>query len=309
MVLARALAVLKQAMWLQLDGIEQPVSFDGADELVDVLQNVLRGWTITRLDSCSQLAMIQVSKGPKGYERRSPWIERGTAVVHRDPVDAVCDLLLDLQHAFIQDSTSRNDDAMLTLHAAGVRMGMGDNAGLVVFPSTHASGKSLLTTALGAGLGAGLGAAGHKVFADDQLPIVPGTPTLGVSPGFLPRVRRPLPKTLNGALADFIRSHSGPISDQFRYVNLSIEAMAPLGEKAQIKAVVLLNRRDDAAPALTPASESEVLKACILQSFGRKLGALEVLDHLHAMIQGVACYTLSYGDAQDAVPLLEDAFA
>ena len=304
MVLVVRTVVLKQAMWLRLDGIAQPLRFVGSDELVDVLKSVLRGWSMTRLDSCSDLAMIQISKGTQGYERRSPWIERATAVVHPDPVDAVCDLLLDLQHAFIEDSANRNHDAMLTLHAAGVRMGMGVNAGLVVFPSTHASGKSLLTTALGAGLGAG----GHRVFADDQLPIVVGTPILGVSPGFLPRVRRPLPKTLNGALADFIRSHSGPVSDQFRYVNLSMEAMAPRGEKAPIKAVVLLNRRDGATPALTPASESEVLKACILQSFGRKLGALEVLDHLHAMIQGVACHTLSYGDAEDAMPLLEEAF-
>ena len=301
MVLAGPVVVLKQAMWLQLDGIEQPLRFKETGELVDVLDAVLRGWSMTRLDACSDVAMIQISKGPQGYERRSPWIERGAAVVHTDPVDAVCDLLLDLQHAFIEASASRNGDAMLTLHAAGVRMGMADNAGLVVFPSTHASGKSLLTTALGA--------AGHRVFADDQLPIIAGTPTLGVSPGFLPRVRRPLPTILDAALADFIRSHAGPISDQFRYLDLSTDTMAPRGEEAPIKAVVLLDRRDGATPRLSPAGESAVLKACILQSFGRKLGALEVLDHLHAMIKGIACYTLSYGDAQGAVAVLEEAFA
>ena len=301
MVLASPVVVLKQAMWLQLDGIEQPLRFKETGELVDVLDAVLRGWSMTRLDACSDVAMIQISKGPQGYERRSPWIEPGAAVVHTDPVDAVCDLLLDLQHAFIEASASRNGDAMLTLHAAGVRMGMAENAELVVFPSTHASGKSLLTTALGA--------AGHRVFADDQLPIIAGTPTLGVSPGFLPRVRRPLPAILDAGLVDFIRSHAGPISDQFRYVDLSIEAMAPRGEKAPIKAVVLLDRRDGATPSLSPAGESAVLKACILQSFGRKLGALEVLDHLHAMIKGIAWYTLSYGDAQGAVAVLEEAFA
>ena len=301
MVLAGTAAVLKQAMWIRLDGIEQPLRFEGGDELEDVLKSVLRGWPMTRLETCSDLAMIQISKGPHGYERRSPWIERGSAVVHPDPVDAVCDLLLDLQHAYIEDRARHGGDALLTLHAAGVRMGTDDNAGLVVAPSTHASGKSLLTTALGA--------AGHRVFADDQLPIIAGTPTLGVSPGFLPRVRRPLPATWDAALADFIRSHPGPVSDQFRYVNLNVEAMAPRGEKAPIKAVVLLDRRDGATPSLSPAGESAVLKACILQSFGRKLGALEVLDHLHAMIKGIACYTLSYGDAQDAVAVLEEAFA
>lgn len=301
MVLAHSIAVLKQVMWLRLDGIKQPLRFNGADELVDVLQSILRGWSLTRLDSCSDLAMIQITKGPQGYERRSPWIERGTAIVHGDPVDAVCDLLLDLQHAYIEDAANRGAEPLLTLHAAGVRLGDGDDAGLVVFPSTHASGKSLLTTALGA--------AGHQVFADDQLPIIADAPTLGVSPGFLPRVRRPLPETLDAALADFIRSHPGPISDQFRYVNLSEDAMAPRGETAPIKAVVLLDRRDGATSNLSPAGESAVLKACILQSFGRKLGAMEVLDHLHAMIKDIACYTLSYGDAQGAVAVLEEAFA
>jgi len=301
MVLAHSVAVLKQAMWLRLDGIKQPLRFDGADELVDVLQSILRGWSLTRLDSCSDLAMIQITKGPQGYERRSPWIERGTAVVHGDPVDAVCDLLLDLQHAYIEDAANRGAEPLLTLHAAGVRLGDGDDAGLVVFPSTHASGKSLLTTALGA--------AGQRVFADDQLPIVPGTPTLGVSPGFLPRVRRPLPDTLDDDLSTFIRNHAGPISNKFRYVDLADDAMAPLGEQASIKAVVLLDRRDGAETSLKPAGESEVLKACILQSFGRKLGALEVLDHLHAMTKGLECYTLSYDDAQDAVPVLNETFA
>ncbi|HEY9081116.1 hypothetical protein [Magnetovibrio sp.] len=301
MVLARPTVVLKQAMWLRLDGIKQPLRFDGTDELVDVLNDVLRGWRLTRLDSSPDMGLIHLSKGPKGYQRRSPWIERGTAVVHPDPVDAVCDLLLDLHHAFIEDSAKHGGEAMLTLHAAGVRMGGGADAGLVVFPSTHASGKSLLTTALGA--------ARHRVFADDQLPIVPGTPTLGVSPGFLPRVRRPLPDDLDDKLAEFIRGHAGPTSDQFRYVDLNADAMAPRGEKAPIKAVVLLDRRDGATPTLTPASESAILKACILQSFGRTLNALEVLDHLHAMIQGIDGYTLSYADAQDAVAVLSEAFA
>ena len=173
--------------------------------------------------------------------------------------------------------------------------------GLVVFPSTHATGKSLLTTALAH--------AGMRVFADDQLPIVPGRPTTAVAPGFLPRLRRPLPDDLKPDLTDFIRAHPGPMSQQFRYVDLDDVVLAPLGERAPIKALVLLNREPGAKPKIEPVSEAAVLKACVLQSFGRTLGALEVLDHLHAMTQGVTCVKLTYATASEATALLQETFA
>ena len=282
-------------MWVKLDGIQNPIRFDGTDDLVDVLKAVLRGWPMDCSETSDDQAIIHISKGSNGYERRSPWIAQGTAVAHPDQVDAVCDLLLDLLRAHIEANPER-----LALHAAGVEMGSGYDAGLVVFPSTHATGKSLLTTALAA--------QGHRVFADDQLPVLPGSPTVGISPGFLPRLRRPLPDSLNTTLATFIRAHAGPMSDAFRYVDLDENVMAPLNTQAPIKAVVLLERQTGAKPGLKPATENEVLKACILQSFGRKMGAIEVLDHLHALVQGVDCRTLTYEDAEQAVALLEDAF-
>lgn len=283
-------------MWIRLEGLENPIAFDGTEALVEVLKGVLRGWTVSAAREGEGEARIRLSLGPRGYERRSPWIENGTAVALPDPVDAVCDLLLDLERAYVEDAPQRGDAVLSILHAAAVEL----PTGLVVFPSTHATGKSLLTVALAH--------AGHRVFADDQLPIVAGQPTLGIAPGFLPRLRRPLPQSLAPDLAAFIRTHAGPQSGRFRYVDLEVQ-LAPLGTRAAVKGVVLLERTEGVQPAIEPASEAEVLKACVLQSFGRSQNALQVLDTLHAMVLGAKCVKLTYSDADQAVTLLQEAFA
>lgn len=291
-------------MLLNLEGLENPIEFENAEALVPVLKKVLRGWRAREMKDrpdAGRAPRIRLSLGARGYERRSPWVEAGKAVVLIDPVDAVCDLLLDLERAYVEDAPARGQAVLSILHAAGVEMGQGDNKGLVVFPTTHATGKSLLTVALAH--------AGHRVFADDQLPIVPGQPTSGVAPGFLPRLRRPLPGGLDAALADFVRTHAGPQSARFGYVNLDQKVLAPLGARAPIKGVVVLERADGARPGVSPVSEAEVLKACVLQSFGRTQNALQVLDSLHAMIKGAKCVKLTYADAPQAVAILEELFA
>jgi len=279
-------------MWIKLKGLNAPISFDGAEALVPVLKSVLRGWSVTNARNGQGKPRISLTAGPRGFERRSPWIPGDDAKVLLDPVDAVCDLLLDLERAYIEDTSS-----LLALHAAGVKIG----EGVVVFPSTHATGKSLLTAALAH--------AGMRVFADDQLPIVPGTPAIAVAPGFLPRLRRPLPSDLVQDLADFIRAHPGPMSQQFRYVDLNKKVLAPLGERAPVTGVVLFNREVGAKAKVEPVSEADLLKVCVLQSFGRSLGALEVLDHLHAMIKDAHCVKLTYATAPEAAALLQETYA
>lgn len=286
-------------MLLKLEGLSHPIAFEGTEEVVPVLERVLRGWSVSTTRSGKP--RIRLSKGGEGYERRSPWIEGGGAMVLADPVDAVCDLILDLERAYVEDAPRRGEALTMVLHAAAVEMGTGDDAGLVVFPSTHATGKSLLTAALAH--------AGHRVFADDQLPLLPGTPATGVAPGFLPRLRRPLPAALADDLTAFIRGHEGPLSERFRYVDLDATRLAPLGTAAPVKGVVLLERGDGVKLRVEDASAAEVLKACVLQSFGRTLSALEVLDHLHAMVSGAKCVKLAYGDAPQAVSALEEVFA
>jgi len=278
-------------MRIAFKDLKAPISFDGAETLVPVLKCVLCGWTLREIAPDQGTPRIRLTVGPRGFERRSPWIAGGDVRVFMDPVDAVCDLLLDIERAYIEDSPS-----LLALHAAGVEIG----GGVVVFLSSHATGKSVLTVALAQ--------AGCRVFADDQLPIVPGPPTVAVAPGFLPRLRRPLPDTLEPELEDFIRTHEGPMSARFRYVKLAPKRLAPLGVRAPIIGVVLVDRRPGADVEIVGVSEAEVLKACVLQSFGRTLGALEGLDHLHDMVKGATCVRLTYGEASDAPVLLQETF-
>lgn len=288
-------------MWITLEGLKNPIAFDGTEALVEVLKKVLRGWTMKTVGEGAGAPRIRLSLGPRGYECRSPWMPPGTAIALIDPVDAVCELLLDLERAYVEDASARGEAVLSILHAAAVEMGPSSDRGLVVFPSTHATGKSLLSVALAH--------AGHRVFADDQLPILTAKHTLGIAPGFLPRLRRPLPTDLSADLAAFIRSHAGPESARFRYVDLDAASLAPLGERATVKGVVLLERKAGADPKITPATEAQVLKACVLQSFGRTQSALQVLDTLHAMVQGAQCVTLTYSNAAQAVMLLEETFA
>ncbi|PCI37924.1 MAG: hypothetical protein COB46_12520 [Rhodospirillaceae bacterium] len=279
-------------MWIKVKGLNDPIAFDGVDNLAKILGQVLRGWTFKETKKGKGTPIIRLSAGPRGYERRSPWVQGGDAIVFLDPVDAVCDLLLDLEHAYIKDS-----GCLLALHAAGVKIG----SKLVVFPSTHEAGKSLLT--------ATLAQAGHRVFADDQLPILPGAPTIAVAPGFLPRLRNPLPDDLDAEVSDFIEKHSGPQSTQFRYVDLADDVLAPLGEQAPIQGLVLLNRTPGASPQMETVGEAEVLKTCVLQSFGRSLNAIEVIDHLHNMVKGAECIKLTYSTVKQAQALLQEKFA
>lgn len=289
-------------MLITLEGLADPIEFDGgAEALVPVLERVLFGWRVKKAAVAKAVPKIRLTAGPQGYERRSPWIEAGHMAVYLDPVDAVCDMLLDVERAYVEDAPKRGQALSMILHAAAVEMTPGPDSRLVVFPSTHATGKSLLTAALAH--------AGHRVFADDQVPLIPGTPATGIAPGFLPRLRRPLPDGLDGDLAGFIRGHEGPVSAKFRYIDLDQGRLAPLGTCAPITGLVLLARADGAEPVLEPASEAEVLKSCVLQSFGRAMTAIEVLDHLHAMVQGAKCVKLRYADAPQAVRLLEEAFA
>ncbi|MCK4940298.1 MAG: hypothetical protein KAR80_08340 [Rhodospirillaceae bacterium] len=288
-------------MQLQFDCLENPISFDDCDELVDVLKNVLNGWGRVRIipDGAGDgdgagahlpQALIRLRRGPGGYERTSPWLEGGRMVL-ADPVDAVCDLLLDIERAYIATS-----DKLLALHAAAVEF----DGGLTVFPSTHEAGKSTLAVLLAIG--------GARIFADDVTPIDPAADLTGVSPGLLPRLRLPLPDELSPESLGFINSHQGPKSESFLYVDMDKNALAPLGERAPVNRIILLEREPGVAAELIPASNSEILKHTIMQSIGRDISALEMLDNLNAMVGGAECLRLRYGTSEDGARLLLERY-
>lgn len=283
-------------MLLKFNCLDNPIAFDGCEELVHVLRGVLCGWgggEVVLDESSETRPQIKMRRGPGGYERTSPWI-KGAKVVLADPVDAVCDLLLDLERAYI----GANDN-LLALHAAAVEF----DGGLTVFPSTHNAGKSTLCVLLGA--------AWAKVYADDVTPIIPGKdgkPAMGVSPGLLPRLRLPLPDDLGDENARFINSRHGPKSESFLYVKMDKNQLAPLGQSAPVNRIVLLQREPGTTTQLVPAKNSEILKYTIMQSIGHEIDALEMLDNLNAMVGSAECLTLKYGTSADAARVLMESF-
>ncbi len=301
-------------MHIRFQGMDGVLALDdggrGTAELLDVLERVLIGWHFAvEPEAGPELGepkVIRLFRDPGGFARTSPWTEGGRVVL-ADPVDAVCDLLPDLERAHIAANSP-----LLALHAAAVEF----PGGLCIFPSTHESGKSTLSVALAA--------AGHRVFSDDLLALEVGADgpasqnagqctNMGVAPGFMPCLRLPLPADLDERTRGFITAHAGPASAQFQYVLLDDDraapTCAPLGTRAAITRLVLLSREDGAKARLEPASDSEALKHTVLQSIGREVPALEMLDHLHGLVRTADCYILHYARVADAVSLLQERFS
>lgn len=276
-------------MLLAFEGMSRPVALDGCDELVQDIAAILRGWRVREVPaSAAPSPLITIRKTARGYDRVSPWLSK--PVVFRHKVDAICDFLVDLIRGYIADNRS-----LLCLHCAAVAF---ENR-LLVFPSTYRAGKSTLSIHLAA--------TGARLFGDDVLHIE-GSNNNGVAPGILPRLRLPLPDGADDGSYEFVRHRSGPQSSRYLYVNLTDGELAPFGTSAPIHGFVLLQRDTAANPELIPASKGEILKHSILRNFSRNMSALDILDRLHAIVDGAECFTLRYATSEQAAALLRDAF-
>jgi hypothetical protein len=275
---------------LEFAGVSRPVALVGCGELVSVIRAVLRGWKVRETAAPStDDAVMTIRKTARGYRRESRWLSRPTT--YPDPVNAVCDFLVDLIKAYVADQPS-----MLCLHTAAVELG----DGLVIFPSVYKAGKSTLSIHFAA--------SGARLYADDVLPIAGGS-NEGVAPGLLPRLRVPLPDDAGPRFDDFVARRRGPESGRFLYVDLDEDELAPHGARAPIRGIVLLERADVDTPTLTKLAASEALKRAIAQNFARDVPALDILDRLHAIADSAQCWELRYRSGEDAVAVLRDAFA
>ena len=276
-------------MLLAFDTLSAPLELIGCDELAPDIAGVLRGWRVREIDSTVASAPpVRIAKTDRGYARTSPWLAK--PAVWPDPVDAVCDFLVDLMKWRVAETPG-----LLCLHAAAAEFA----AGTVLFPSTYRAGKSTLSVHLAA--------TGARLIADDVLPIE-GERNEGVAPGFLPRLRLSLPADSSAGHRNFVRARAALGNRRYLYLALTDDELAPLGARAPIRGVVLLERRPSGPPELVPAEADEVLKTVILQNFARGVPALDILDRLHAIVAGAACYRLRYGACEPAIALLEEAF-
>jgi hypothetical protein len=192
------------------------VAFISSEALYRYIFTVLRDWGIKKIDPPDeQRPVITIRKTDSGFQRQSRWLSKPK--IFRNPIDTVCDFIVDLIHAYIADN-----EGLLCLHCAAVKF----NQGIVVFPNTYRAGKSILSLKLVS--------CGGQLFTDDVLPIT-SHGNFGMALGILPRLRLPLPEALGGEFSNFAFEHAGPKSDRYLYVKLSKREQAELGTTAPIR--------------------------------------------------------------------------
>ena len=270
-------------------GLLHPVAFINCESLYPYMFTILRDWGMEKFDpGDDKPPIITIQKTTAGFERRSRWLSK--PAISRNPVDAVCDLIVDLTHAYVADNKG-----LLCLHCAAVEF----NQGLVVFPNTYRAGKSTLSLKLVSG--------GARLFTDDVLPIS-NQGDFGLALGILPRMRLPLPQEITPGFADFVTTRAGPQNSRYLYVKLGMNEQAALGTAAPIRGVTILQREKNAGAELLKAKKSLVVKDMILRNFARQNPGLEIINRLYAIVENAECYSLRYDNLDQAVDLLEDAF-
>lgn len=270
-------------------GLTRPVAFINSESLYPYLQAILRNWGIDRIEpDDNRMPEITIQKTEAGFERRSKWLSN--PAVFSDPVDAACDMIVDLIHAYVADHKD-----MLCLHCAAVEF----NQGLVVFPNAYRAGKSTLSLKLVE--------SGGRLFTDDVLPIS-NQVDAGLALGILPRLRLPLPDQISSNFAKFVENRCGPQNDRYLYVRLGLSEQAALGTTAPIRGITILQREKNVEPQLSEIKKSTVVKDMILRNFARQKPGLEIVDRLYSIVEKVACYRLQYDNLEQASNLLKEVF-
>ncbi len=203
----------------------------------------------------------------------------------------MCDFVSDVIDAYLESRAN-----ILGLHAAAVRMA----DGLVVFPSSHRSGKSLLAM--------NLVRRGADLYSDDVL-LLPAFTGQGMATGIAPRLRLPLPLPLptgaNAGLAAYLERDGWCANQRYGWPRLAPPEIAALGTRAPVRAIVTLHRgQQEGAPNLTPMTSSEGLKNLVKQGFALNAPVGVVLSRLSALVTGAPCYRLTYADPSAAADLL-----
>src|SRR5210317_1224557 len=271
---------------LQFEGIDQPVVFLDCDELYPLLKSIFRDSSIVPVHRASEpTTQITIRKTESGYERSSLWLEE--PVVHRDPVDAVCDLTVDLIHAFVTDH-----QGYLCLHSAAALF----NQGLFLFPSTYRSGKSTLSLHLAFN--------GVPLFTDDALPVASDS-NVGMATALYPRLRLPLPESVTDGFRNYIRQRVALRNDRYCYVSLDRNEQLRLGTTAPIEGIVLLDLNPDSEDmVLEQSGRKEVIKEIILRNFARQNKALDIVERIYEIVGNADCYKLTYANSDLAAKLL-----
>jgi hypothetical protein len=270
------------------------IAFTRCPEVVEGLNAILHGWGVRRITSPGQRKIdAYVTKTTSGYRWRAESMTKPKPWSKRAPVSTM-EAVWDLHDVFFDWWLEKNP-RHLCIHGAAVRMGKG----LVCFPSVTRAGKSTLCVELVS--------SGRMLYCDDVLPIEPRS-NFGMSMGIAPILRKPLPRDIGSAFIDFVTARRGPSNKDWTYVILGRGEIAPFGDVAPIKALVLLRRDNQTGAHLETVPRNEMLREIILQNFASTVPPVQILDRLLHIAERVGCYRLRYGRIASAAQLLEDKF-
>jgi hypothetical protein len=262
----------EDCLYLTFDNMSKPVALINCRHLLECFPFIFPGWQIAEALAENPSPVLSLTREENSED------------------GAICLLVAELMRAYVHE-----DRQLLCLHGAAAEF-----AGkLVLFPNKYRAGKSVLS--------ASLACAGVQLFCDDVLPISLRTGE-GIAPGLAPRLRLPLPDNLSPPTRDYISKHNRLQGEQYLYLDLENDALAPRGRQLPIGAFVLLEREEGASPVLENVSEADILHQVIWQNFAREAEAPDILAVLSRLVAGSERLLLRYDRAEDAVRLLCEEF-
>ncbi|MFN4203506.1 MAG: PqqD family peptide modification chaperone [Tabrizicola sp.] len=279
--------------YITFRGLKAPLRLEAAESVLSLLPQVFTGWPHEPGPADAVAApFYSITAGEDGLLVCESHVD-DRPLRRFDAVNAVCDAVSAVAFALPAE-----DNRLICLHAAAVEM-----AGrLVVFPNVQRAGKSTLSSALAR--------AGHPLFSDDVLPLSFTTDNLawGRAMGIAPRLRLPLPGTIDPFFRDWVDTVGGPRNRQYQYLCLPDQpahgVVRPLG------AFVILDRRDGRTlPRLAPVSPDVAMDALLHQNFTRDRHSGDVLLAMAAILAMRPVFRLTYDDLSEAVACLEQSFA
>lgn len=271
---------------LDLAGLSGPIAFaPGTEPVARLLRRVLRGWP----DAAASMAappLLSVRRSGRSIEvtrTADSWSVREPGAL-----SAVCTLVVELLADFV-----RANPALGGLHAAAAEF----DGRLMLFPATHHAGKSTLM--------ARLAQDGRRVFADDLIPVDLDA-RLAFATGCMPRLRLPLPAAATAPFRTFVAGNTAAADGWYAYLDTP-DAPVVHGDTAPLGAVVVLERRKNAAAELVPMAVEEALLALLVQNTNDALPAGDAFRRYLALVDSLPAWRLVYSDIEDAVVCLSGA--
>lgn len=285
---------LPESPVIAFPGPRQPIRVAGAKPLLRKLAVCLPDWRAEPIEADEvDEAEITVERTKQGYLIRCALFSDGAVRSNRTvyAAGAVAGALTSLYVAQVEDT--------LLLHAAATV----SKEGLLIFLGDTLAGKSTLALQIASD--------GRRIFADDRLAIRrKGAGRFEcLSLGVAAKARLPLPPACGAAFADFVETHCAMDSKTVAHLTLPAEIMAPLGETAPARALIVLDRRTEPTTAsMAPLSASEILRDTLPKCLPSELSSSRLLQQAAELARALPGYRLTFSDSGAASNLLRESF-